>query len=222
VQNGRESTLITAEQILEFWFADSLTGVVDLAPHVARWFRGEPDFDQTIAARFGADIERAGKGWLDGWAVIPRGRLALILLLDQFARNVWRGSPRAYRYDARAVALCREGLASAADRALAPLEREFFYMPLLHSEWLNDQRLALVCLERLLADAPTALLPYFRQSIARARRYRAIIFWFGRFPHRNAILGRQSTFPERVFLAALALRRRAAGPPARLQFRGRD
>ena len=144
------------------------------------------------------------------------------MLLDQFTRNAWRGSARAYRYDARAVALCREGLERGADRALAPLEREFFYMPLLHSERLADQRLGLACFKRLSAEAPPAVAPYFRQSLATARRYRAIIFWFGRFPHRNAVFGRSATFSERLFLAILAMRRRVATRLARLAFHGRD
>jgi uncharacterized protein (DUF924 family) len=198
--------LATSEQILDFWFADSLAGTTDLTAHSARWFRGGPAFDRT----------RAGRGQLDGWAATPRGRLALILLLDQFARNAWRGSARAYRFDARAVALCREGLKGGADRALAPLEREFFYMPLLHSERPEDQALGVACFERLLADAPAALAPHFRQSVATARRYRAVIGRFGRFPHRNELLGRRSVFSERLFLIYAALRRRAAGVLARL------
>jgi uncharacterized protein (DUF924 family) len=207
--------LATSEQILDFWFGDSLTRTAGLSDHVARWFRGGPELDRTIASRFGADIERAGQGQLDCWTATPRGRLALILLLDQFTRNAWRGSAGAYRLDARAVSLCREGLKSGADRALAPLEREFFYMPLLHSERLEDQELGLACFERLLAEAPTALAPHFREAVATAWRYRAIIGRFRRFPHRNAVLGRQPTVAERLFLAFVAMRRRAAGLLAR-------
>ncbi len=169
-----------------------------------------------IAIRFGADIERAGRGQLDCWAATPRGRLALVLLLDQFTRNAWRGSARAYRFDARSVALCREGLASGTDRALAPLEREFFYMPLLHSERLEDQELGVACFERLLAEAPSALVSHFGEAVTTARRYRAIIGRFGRFPHRNHVLGRRSVFSERLFLAFVAMHRRAAGTLARL------
>lgn len=187
-----------------------------------RWFRGGSAFDRAIASRFGADIERAGEGRLDSWTATPHGRLALILLLDQFPRNAWRGSPHAYRYDARAAALCREGLACGADRALAPLERQFFYMPLLHSERLDDQRIGITCFERLLAEACPALAPHIRRLVATSRRYRAIIYWFGRFPHRNAVLGRQLTLAERVFLSAVAIRRRAAGLSARLLSRHPD
>jgi uncharacterized protein (DUF924 family) len=213
--------LATSEQILDFWFGDSLIGTAGLTGHVARWFRGGPAFDQVIASRFGADIERAGRGRLDCWAATPRGRLALILLLDQFTRNAWRGSARAYRCDARAVALCREGLASGADRALTPLEREFFYMPLLHSERLADQELGVACFERLLAEAPSALVSHFGEAVATARRYRAVIGRFGRFPHRNDLLGRRSVFSERLFLAFIAMRRRATGLLARLSLPGR-
>jgi uncharacterized protein (DUF924 family) len=213
--------LATSEQILDFWFGDSLTRLADLSGHATRWFDGGPEFDRMLAFRFGADIERAGQGQLDCWTATSRGRLALILLLDQFTRNAWRGSARAYLFDARAVALCREGLESGADLILAPLEREFFYMPLLHAERLDDQRLGLICFKRLLAEAPTALVPHFRQSVATARRHRAIIGRFGRFPHRNDLLGRQSAFSEHLFLAVMRMRRRAATPFARLASLGR-
>lgn len=206
----------TPEQLLDFWFADSLASTADLADHVARWFRGGPAFDHAIAARFGAAIERAGRGELDSWAMTPQGRLALILLLDQFTRNTGRGSARAYRFDARAVRLCREGLKNGDDRVLVPLAREFFYMPLLHSERLADQRLGIACFERLRAEAPAALAAHFGQSVAIARRYCAIIGTFGRFPHRNAVLGRQSAFSERLFLGYVVLRRGAARALARL------
>ena len=169
-----------------------------------------------------ARISSGPEGAAGSLAAIPRGRLALILLLDQFTRNAWRGSARAYRYDARAVALCREGLERGADRALAPLEREFFYMPLLHSERLNDQRPGLACLKRLLAEAPSALAATF-PPVAR---------------HRSALshdhlLVRTVSPPERdvgppidVFRAAVSRHSRDAAARrrllAQLAFRGRD
>jgi uncharacterized protein (DUF924 family) len=108
------------------------------------------------------------------------------------------------------VALCRDGLERGFDRALTPLERLFFYMPLLHSERLRDQCLALACFQRLRAEAPAALVPLMHESVTTAQRYRAIIFCFGRFPHRNAVLGRRPRVAERLFLAAIAVRRRVA------------
>ena len=193
-------------------------GAADLAPQVARWFRGGPDFDRTIAARFGPGYRGGRQGAAGLWGRViwrPAGA-------DPAARPVRpqclaRLAPcLSVRRARRVVAPRGASPASAADRALAPLERGILLYALaaFRAVEISAARRS-PALERLLAEAPPDCLPHFRQSVARARRYRAIIFWFGRFPHRNAILGRQSTFPERVFLAALALRRRAAGLPAR-------
>jgi uncharacterized protein (DUF924 family) len=197
------------EEILHFWFADSLTERGSLSYHVERWFDGGAVLDEVIAARFGRDIEAAHGGGLNGWRRTARGRLALIILLDQFTRNAFRGSADAYRSDPAAAALCREGIERQDDRSLSPIERGFFYMPLLHSERLEDQRLGIISFERLLAQSPPAMASHFRALAATAHRHHAVIRTFGRFPHRNRLLGRRMTSQERVYLGLLAVRRRA-------------
>jgi len=200
----------TPEEIVRFWFGGSLANDAVLDAHVDRWFRGDREFDLSIARRFAGDIEQAGRGELDDWTRSPRGRLALIILLDQFSRNAFRGSNVAYAFDAQARELSREGLAIGADRDLAPIERNFFYLPLLHSERLADQDLSVECFKRLLAQAPSLQMRYFTAWLKLARRQRIVIRCFGRFPHRNAVLGRKSTSAERAFLAMNSLRANAA------------
>lgn len=198
------------DQILHFWFGDSLTNDAALQTHVDRWFDGGADFDRSIVRDFAGDIERAGRGELDAWAESARGRLALIILMDQFARNAFRGSAKAYAFDARARELCLGGLASGADRDLAPLERHFFYLPLLHSERLPDQDRSVDCFRQLLAEASAAQRHHFAAWARLARRQRRVIRRFGRFPHRNTVLARWPTALERAFLAAVAVRTGAA------------
>jgi len=196
----------TPNEILSFWFADSLTDPTGLGPHLERWYGCGTALDQTIARRFGPEIDQAATTALAPWMTTPRGRLAVILLLDQFPRHAFRGLGTAFKYGAQAVSICRAGLASGVDRELHLLEREFFYTPLLHSERLEDQQLSVACFEQLLAEAPRELTPHFREALTIARRYRTIIACFGRFPHRNAQLGRKSLVSERFFLLYLLSR----------------
>ena len=126
--------MTTPRDVLAFWFPEPRTGLSSLGENAVRWFQGGRDLDHAIARRFADEIARAARGELDGWKSDPRGRLALIVLLDQFTRNAFRGTTGAYNFDELAVRLCREGLAEGADLALTPIERHFFYLPLLHSE----------------------------------------------------------------------------------------
>jgi uncharacterized protein (DUF924 family) len=192
--------MTTPEEILGFWFADSLTNDAALDRHLTRWFQRDKIFDLEILNRFGDDITRAGRGEFDWWKDSARGRLALIILLDQLARNAFRNSAKAYAFDAHARNLCHEGLTIGADRELGPVERLFFYLPLLHSEDLQDQQQSVECFERLLAQAPSGQTRQFAGWIDVARRQRGIIKRLGRFPHRNAALGRASTPAEQAFL----------------------
>jgi uncharacterized protein (DUF924 family) len=176
--------------ILDFWFAE-------LTPR--QWFAGGTALDEAIRARFGGLVEKALQGDLDGWAAAPRGRLALILVLDQFPRHVWRGAPRAFAGDARARALSLEGIAEGLDARLTADERHFLYMPLVHAE---DAALQALAVEKF-----AALRDEAARTLALARRYRATIERFGRFPHRNAALGRTSSAEERAFLASGKKRR---------------
>ncbi len=179
----------TRDEVLAFWFGP--------LPHRTRseWFTKDAGFDALIAGRFAAPIGKALAGAYGEWCVEPRGSLARILLLDQFTRNVFRGTPRAFAGDERALATTRDALARGFEAALDPWERWFLYMPLEHSEDPAMQRLAVARFEALAADAQG-----FEGALDYARRHAAVIERFGRFPHRNAILGRASTPGEIAFL----------------------
>jgi uncharacterized protein (DUF924 family) len=181
------------EEILRFWFWASDTERRD--PRV--WFVADAAFDQACQAGFLDDHERAAAGELNHWRDGPRSTLALILLLDQLPRNMFRGTPRAYATDSQALSAAQHAVARGFDRALIATERVFVYLPFEHSENLDAQREA-VRLLRTLADQDPSVSGYLEY----AERYLEIIRRFGRFPHRNAILGRTSTPEEAAFLAS--------------------
>jgi len=158
-----------------------------------------------VAARISEDLadlaEAALRGELDAWATTPHGRLALVILLDQFPRNLHRDSPRAYAGDAKARWLADEAVRLGQDQALAPVERVFFYLPFEHAEDPGVQEQAVALLEALRAEAPPGLSGAFSSFHDYAIKHRDVIARFGRFPHRNAVLGRESTEAEREYLA---------------------
>ena len=177
--------------VLDFWFGASHDDGQVIAQNSSRWWQANARFDAEIGARFGALRDEAIAGELDHWLDAPRGRLALIILVDQFSRNMLRHKPGAFAHDALARHWCEDGLRSNADDPLRPVERLFFYLPLEHSEALQDQDLS-VTLYRLLRDqVPEAQREAFANFLRYAERHRAIVARFGRFPHRNAILGRE-------------------------------
>ena len=185
-----------AEAVLRFWFG----GGAEDAPRQA-WFRKDANFDAEIEQRFAAEIEAALRGKLDHWQASPQGALALVLLLDQFTRNSLRDSPRAFAGDARALAVARRLVADGQDRLLPPLRRWFAYMPFEHAEELAAQDEAVRLFTAL--DAEAAGGPHaeaIRGALDYAERHRTVIRRFGRFPHRNALLGRASTPEETAFL----------------------
>lgn len=167
-----------------------------------RWFGGDADCDAAIKARFSGAVEAAGRGDLDDWASDPRGRLALILLLDQFPRSLYRGSARAFAHDAAALSLTIHGIERSHDRALGPLERLFFYMPMQHAESLDVQERSVAIFTALAENATQGPIAAALAGCATyARQHRDIIARFGRFPHRNAALGRVSSPQETAYLA---------------------
>jgi uncharacterized protein (DUF924 family) len=179
-------TETVADDILKFWFSE-------LTPE--QWFRYGKALDGAVRARFGALLERARRGELEDWAKTPSGRLALIILLDQFSRHIFRGTPDAFAADAKAVALTLDGIALGMDAALpTSAQRLFFHMPLMHAE---DGNLQALCVEKLaaLGDGEIA-----EGAQAAAREHAEVIARFGRFPHRNGILGRASTPEEEAFI----------------------
>lgn len=172
--------------VIDFWFRD-------LTPD--QWFEGDaPGLDDLIRRRFGDLVAQALAGGLDDWAGSPRSRLALIIVLDQFPRNIHRGSGQSFAGDAKAQALTLEGIASGLDKGLNLAERQFFYLPLMHAE---DAALQKQCVAQF-----EALKQEVEGILGFATRHAAIIERFGRFPHRNMIVGRTSTAEEDAFIAA--------------------
>lgn len=189
------------DELLRFWFGDGLDSTSTAEAQAVLWWGRDPATDELLQERFGAAASAAAAGVLDHWTGSPRGRLALILLLDQLPRAIHRGTPAAFATDAKALETARRGLASAADRLLRPIERVFFYLPFEHSERLADQDLS-VALFRGLRDAlPEQQRGPFTTFLDFAERHREVIARFGRFPHRNVVLGRVSTAEEIEFLA---------------------
>lgn len=183
-------SLAAPAAVLEFWFG--------APPFVAReaWFRKSDAFDDEIRTRFGPEVEAAMAGALPAlWQADAPGRLAQLLLLDQFTRNLFRGTARAFDGDPRARALSLAMIAAGDDQRLAPVQRTFVYLPLEHAEDLGLQQRS-VALFTALAAADAGLVGL----VDYAMRHRDIVERFGRFPHRNAALGRQSTPEETEFL----------------------
>ena len=191
----------TPKDVTTFWFRDATRSPEALERRGAVWFGVEPAFDRECAARFAASLEDAARGALDGWTATPQGRLALVILLDQMPRNIHRGSPAAFAHDAQAAGHCIAGIESGQDRSLHPVERVFLYMPLQHAEDLGLQLRSVDQFESLAAEADAAWRDHFAENAHYARLHRDIVERFGRFPHRNRVLGRESTEEELKYLA---------------------
>lgn len=186
-------------EILHFWFGSDTTGIIP-QERLKFWFGGDRQTDRLIRERFSDHLAAAVDGRLDFWEQEPGGRLALILLLDQFPRNIFRDTPSAYAYDERALQVTLDGLGQKQDRDLALVERAFMYMPLEHAEDMEMQKRSVNLFEQLLEEALPEQKPVFETFADYARRHRDIIARFGRFPHRNEVLGRTSTPEETAFL----------------------
>jgi uncharacterized protein (DUF924 family) len=195
-----------ANDVLEFWFGSGPWDAARLDERSDFWFGGDgreaqATSDALIRERLEPMLERAASGEFSAWAGSPRRRLALILLFDQVPRNAYRGTAAAFAFDREALSLSLGGLQLAADAALDPVERLFFYLPLEHAESLEAQDAAMRALERLVAEAPAELRGFCEGTRDSARRHHDIIAKFGRFPHRNHVLGRENTEAERQWLA---------------------
>jgi uncharacterized protein (DUF924 family) len=181
--------------ILNFWFGDPTQPNGEYGQQRQVWFKKDAAFDATIQQRFLADYEQAAKGLLSEWQQQPRPCLALILLLDQFPRNMFRHTPRSFATDGMALATAQLAVHQGFDQALLPVERMFIYLPLEHSEELSHQDHCVALMQKLHDQYPE-----FESVLTYALRHRQVIEQFGRFPHRNAILGRDSTEAEIEFL----------------------
>ena len=180
-----------ARAVLDFWFG---TARSHLGSPRMEWFRKDPKFDEEIRAQFGALHERASRGELDGWGASPEPLLALVVILDQFSRNLYRNNRRAFEQDERALRWAKTAVGRGDDLGLLPVQRQFIYLPYEHSEDLADQEKCVEMMRSLEAFEET------RGLTAWAEKHRVIIKRFGRFPHRNEILGRESTAEEIEFL----------------------
>ena len=187
-------------QVLQFWFGEDYDNP-DWKEDNRRWYSGGEDFDRIIGERFGEHVEQALAGELAQWERSPSGSMALIILLDQFTRNIFRGSPRAFEGDQRARSVLNAALTKGFDHLLSYKERCFIYMPLEHSESLADQQRCVELFEALLAEAPAAYQSNIGGSLNFAIKHRDIIREFGRFPHRNEVLGRIANPEEIRYLA---------------------
>ena len=188
--------------VFDFWFDGvNASGVADPACFL-RWFRGGAEFDAAIAARFGTLVEDALAGGLASWEADPRSTLALVIVLDQFPRNLFRQDRRAFTGDARALRLAERLADSGEHFGLQPLERYFLYLPFEHAEDPERQDRACGLYRALEKDALPDNEAFFAEAIRWADRHQAAIEKFGRFPGRNAALGRTSTAAEQTFLEA--------------------
>ena len=188
------------ERILAFWFKAKELSAPQIDGRMDVWFGEDPVFDHQIEAEFATLVEQAGEGKLDHWAEDPRGRLALILLLDQFPRNIYRNTAKAFDNDKHALKLCVEGAMAKKDQGLTPIERVFFYMPLQHAESRRVQAKSVDIYNRLAAAVSPTLRETFETVAQFAELHHDIIERFGRFPHRNRVLNRTNTAEEEEYL----------------------
>ena len=189
------------DEILSFWFKEQELSAPQIDRRMDTWFGGDPDFDHEIQKRFADDVDRACEGGLDHWADEPRGRLALIILIDQFRRNLYRNTAQAFSMDRLALKLCVEGAMEKKDKGLTPIQKVFFYMPLQHSESSKVQAKSVELFSRLAESVSPTFQETFLTIAQFAELHKDIIDQFGRFPHRNKLLGRENTPEEDEYLA---------------------
>nr|WP_283777744.1 DUF924 family protein [Sansalvadorimonas sp. 2012CJ34-2] len=189
------------QPVLDFWFGPLHDGFPQ-EDRLGLWFRGKPDDDRDINSRFGNLVHNAVYGELTGWESNPKSRLALIILLDQFTRSIYRKTAAAFSSDQRAQELARDTINKGWDKELAFTERQFLYMPLMHSEQLSDQELCIRAFKQLAEDVPEGRKEYINSSVHYAVEHRDLIARFGRFPHRNKALERESTAEELEYLSS--------------------
>ncbi len=206
LSESHEATITDEDQlridaVLSFWFKQQSLSAPQVDRRMDVWFGEDVAFDAQIKAEFSGDVARASEGQLDHWAKQPRGRLALIILLDQFRRNIYRNTRDAFAMDRKALQLCVQGAMEKKDRGLDPIEKVFFYMPLQHAESAKVQAKSCELYNKL----AEAVSPTYRETfmtIAQfAELHRDIVDQFGRFPHRNKLLGRKNTPEEEEYLA---------------------
>lgn len=184
------------QNVLDFWFAGESLG----REQITRWWKKSDEVDADIRRRFASLVDDVYQHLGDKWSETPEGRLSAIICLDQFPRNMFRNTPGSFKYDGKALALCKKGLQLGHNQQLPPLWQTFFLMPLMHSESLEDQDLCMAEFSKLAASAEDVVKDYIAGSLTFAEKHREIIRRFKRYPHRNAILQRASSAEEEAFL----------------------
>ena len=190
------------EEVRHFWFEDACLAPESLARHQARWFAPSDQLDRDIEQRFGALPDATRSGTLPYRPDDPHDLLAIILILDQFPRQIYRNTPQAFAYDQQARVISSAMIEKSLFQVLTPVEQVFVFLPFEHSETLSDQSLSVQLYDTLLQQAPQSYHSFLANALDYARRHYSIVERFGRFPHRNATLKRRSTREEKSFLAA--------------------
>lgn len=193
-KDSREKLIL---EILHFWFGKDSQEPLSQQSH---WWQKDSNFDEEIRKTFGELVEQARADQLEEWGETAKGSLALVILIDQFSRNLFRNSGEAFRCDAKALEISQQAIARGLDQKLSLVERWFLYMPFMHSEDPQMQKISLKLYSHLSHEAPAELKKALTGAYDFAQRHAEIIFRFGRYPHRNAVLGRRSTTEEINFL----------------------
>jgi uncharacterized protein (DUF924 family) len=189
-----------AERVLRLWFGElDERGRAD-AEHTARWWKKDPAFDESLRQQFASEHAAVAAGQREAWLATPRGRLATIIVLDQLSRNMYRSTPRMFAFDARALEVAKSAIEQQDDRRLCTDERTFLYIPLMHSEDLATQQRSVQLFTQFCEELDDELRKRITYNLDFAIQHRDIIARFGRFPHRNEVLGRSSTQAELEFL----------------------
>ena len=195
--------MIDSDEVLDFWFGDSIHSTDEFTRRLEIWFTAADEFDEEIKNRFEPCIEQAVQRSKECLRSDPREMLTLIILLDQFPRNIYRGTPKAFAYDSYALELTRKLIETGLDESFAFVERLFIYMPLQHSEEVEVQQLSVETFQKLIDATDNEVHAQSAEdSLKYSELHKEIIDQFGRFPHRNEILGRISTQAELDYLAA--------------------
>jgi len=192
---------IRIDAILSFWFKEHALSAPQIDRRMDIWFSEDPIFDHEIEKEFAGEVAKASKGELDHWSHKSHGRLALIILIDQFRRNIYRNTARAFSKDHLALKLCVQGAMDKKDKGLTPIQRVFFYMPLQHAESKKVQAKSVELYSRLAESVSPTYRETFETVAQFAELHKDVIDQFGRFPHRNVLLNRDNTPEENEYLA---------------------
>ena len=189
------------QEVLDFWFGPALDETAIPKEKREMWFKNGPDYDDIIKDKFLALHNKASNGELDRWARRGKSCLALVLLLDQFSRHIYRRQAQSFSQDMQAIKHVKNAIASATDQELLLIERTFLYMPLMHAEDVKTQEFSIKMFSKLVQEAPLSQKPTYQATLSFAESHHYVIEKFGRFPELNEILGRESTSLEESFLA---------------------